>query len=174
MPFNKINNLYFFTATILNWKHALKENYRKDFIIESLQFLKKENRINIYGYVIMPNHIHLLWENKLEYSNRWKLLTQGSLLKYTAANIIASMNASEKLYHQVNSSDRDFQIWERDPLWIDCFNIEVATQKLNYIHQNPCTEKWSLAGAIGEYRYSSASFYETGIDEFGIMSSLYE
>ncbi|MGZ3873593.1 MAG: hypothetical protein ACXVJD_11780 [Mucilaginibacter sp.] len=52
----------FFTATILEWKHLLKEDIYKDIIINSLTFLKKEKSIVVYGFVIMPNHIHLLWQ----------------------------------------------------------------------------------------------------------------
>lgn len=43
----------FFTATILEWKHLLKDDSYKDIIINSLQFFKNEKSIVIYGYV--PN-----------------------------------------------------------------------------------------------------------------------
>jgi len=34
----------FFTSTIFNWKHLLKEDVYKQIIIDSLLFLKKEGR----------------------------------------------------------------------------------------------------------------------------------
>ena len=52
----------FFTATILEWKHLLKDDGYKDIIVNSLRFLKNEQSIVIYGYVIIPNHIHLIWQ----------------------------------------------------------------------------------------------------------------
>jgi len=52
----------FFTATILEWKHLLKEDKYKDIIIESLRFLVKEKRATVYAFVIMSNHIHLVWQ----------------------------------------------------------------------------------------------------------------
>jgi putative transposase len=52
----------FFTATILEWKPLLTEDEYKDIIIKSLLFLKNEGRVVIYGFVIMPNHIHLIWQ----------------------------------------------------------------------------------------------------------------
>jgi len=52
----------FFTATILEWKHLLKEDEFKDIIIKSLQFLTNEKSVVIYAFVIMPNHIHLIWQ----------------------------------------------------------------------------------------------------------------
>jgi len=36
----------------------------KDVIIESLRFLVKKNRVVVYGFIIMPNHIHLICQKK--------------------------------------------------------------------------------------------------------------
>ena len=52
----------FFTATILEWRHLLKPDKYKNIIIESLQYLVKERRIIINAFVIMDNHIHLIWQ----------------------------------------------------------------------------------------------------------------
>ena len=54
------NPVQFFTATILEWKQLLKQDRYKDVIIDSLTFLVEEGRAVIYGFVIMPNNIHLL------------------------------------------------------------------------------------------------------------------
>ena len=52
---------YFWTITIKEWIHLLKTDDYKTIIIESLQWLCSKELIHIYGYVIMPNHVHLLW-----------------------------------------------------------------------------------------------------------------
>jgi Cdc6-like AAA superfamily ATPase len=51
----------FFAATNLYWKKLHEPDKYKDVIIDSMKFLVKEKRVVIYGFVIMPNHIHLLW-----------------------------------------------------------------------------------------------------------------
>ncbi|MEI7802952.1 MAG: hypothetical protein WCI97_09930, partial [Bacteroidota bacterium] len=56
-----INPIIFYTATILEWKHLLKNDKYKNIVIESLQFCVADIRVLIFGFVIMPNHIHLLW-----------------------------------------------------------------------------------------------------------------
>ena len=48
----------FFTATCLEWKKLLKLEKYKDIVIESLRFLVVENRINLYGFAVMDNHIY--------------------------------------------------------------------------------------------------------------------
>ncbi len=72
--------------------------------------------------------------------------------------------------YYVGDSDRAYQFWERNPLPVEIFSPEVAIQKLNYIHRNPLQEKWNLAKEPEDYYYSSAKFYQTGIDDFGILT----
>lgn len=52
----------FFTATILEWKLLIRDDAFKDIIIKSLSYLKNEGSIKVYAFVIMPNHIHLIWQ----------------------------------------------------------------------------------------------------------------
>jgi len=51
----------FFTATILEWKPLLQEDKYKGIILDSLHFLVENKRIALYGFVLMPNHMHLIW-----------------------------------------------------------------------------------------------------------------
>jgi len=53
---------HFFTATNLNWKKLLAPNKYKDIVIESMRFLVDDKRVIIYGFVIMDNHIHIIWQ----------------------------------------------------------------------------------------------------------------
>jgi REP element-mobilizing transposase RayT len=52
----------YLTSTILEWKHLLKPDKYKDIVISSLEFLVIERRIKVYGFVIMSNHIHVIWQ----------------------------------------------------------------------------------------------------------------
>ena len=54
----------FFTATILEWKRLLQPDKYKAIIVESLRFLVTTNRVIVYGFVIMSNHLHLVWQMK--------------------------------------------------------------------------------------------------------------
>jgi putative transposase len=55
------NPVVFFTATILEWKKLLKPDKYKDILVQSLPYLVKEARVKVYAFVIMDNHIHLIW-----------------------------------------------------------------------------------------------------------------
>ena len=41
-------------------------------------------------------------------------------------------------------------------------NASLFEEKLNYIHNNPCTDRWRLAENPEDYAYSSASNYIKG------------
>lgn len=54
----------FFTATIQEWKHLLKEGKYKNIIVDALRFLVNEEKVTINGFVIMSNHLHIIWQSK--------------------------------------------------------------------------------------------------------------
>src|SRR6478736_8517555 len=162
-------HIAFFTATILEWKHLLKPDKYKRIIIESLRFLVADKRVKVYSFVIMPNHLHLLWKMKEPHRRED---VQRDFLKYTAQQIRFDLlkNHPNVLAHfKVEVKDRKYQIWERNPLSVYCYSQLVTEQKLNYIHNNPIQEKWRLATQAEEYYYSSARFYAENRDDFGFL-----
>ena len=157
----------FFTATIIGWKNLLKEEQFKLIIIEALAYLSKE-KVIIYGFVIMDNHVHLIWQFQNE-NTREKV--QHSFLSYTAKQfkrILQNENQNFLNEFMVNAKDRKFQFWQRDSLSIDLFTPKVFKQKLEYIHQNPV--KASICKYPEDYRFSSAKFYFNEQDEFNFLS----
>jgi putative transposase len=66
--------------------------------------------------------------------------------------------------------DRNHRFWQRDALTILMDSKAKFEQKLDYIHLNPLQEHWDLSTAPEEYKWSSANYYETGIDEFNLLT----
>ena len=158
----------FYTATILEWKHLLKPDKYKDIIIETLRFLVAGERIRLFGFVIMSNHLHLIWQPLNKYSPKE---IQLSFMTHTAQQIKLDLekNHPQVLPHfKVKAKDRQYQFWERNALGIELYTHEVFIQKLDYLHYNPV--KAGLCQYPEDYHYSSAKFYYTGIDDFGILS----
>ena len=42
---------------------------RRQIVMEGLIFLAPEDRVWLYGFVLMPNHLHLLWRNQDDGNN---------------------------------------------------------------------------------------------------------
>jgi putative transposase len=153
-----LSDIEFFTATCLNWNNLLTEDKRKDIIIDSMRFLVNDKRIWLYGFVIMPNHIHLLWSKQDEWL---KKNIQLSFMKYTAQQLkfhLLDTGATEELaLHKSTQADREYQFWERRPWKARMPDRETIEQKLHYIHINPVTA--GLCAMEEEYKYSSCAFY---------------
>ncbi len=164
------NYPYFYTDTIFGFAHLLKNDHLKMVIIKSLQYLVQQNLVEVYGYVIMPNHIHLIWRIL---KMNGKESPVASFTKFTAhqfkKHLLAESPDLLEMYKS-DKEDRNYQFWKRDPLAILLSADEILLQKLDYIHDNPIKEKWKLSDYPENYEWSSANFYQTGIDKFDILT----
>jgi hypothetical protein len=92
-------------------------------------------------------------------------------MKYTAQQLKRSLienNMEALASFKVNKYDREYQFWKRDSLGFELISPAVFEQKLNYIHYNPV--KAGLCINPEDYYYSSARFYNDGIDNFGMLT----
>ena len=165
---------YFYTETIYNYKTLLADDNLKLIIIKSLQYLTSHKFITIFGYVIMPNHIHLLW-NIMNMNG--KEIPSVSFSKYTAHEFEKYLKNTDLIKlasFESNKRDRKYHFWKRDPLAIHISSELIFDQRLEYIHNNPLQEKWKICKTPEDYRWSSARFYIDGYDEFSILTNYYD
>jgi putative transposase len=163
-------DVYFFTATILEWQKLLKPDKYKQLIMDSLRFLVENKRIYLYGFVIMPNHIHLLWRMQEGHDERD---VQRDFLKFTAQQIKFDLIANHPKvlpFFKVEEKSRQYRFWESKPYISTMYKKEVFEQKLNYIHNNPLQEKWQLVSKAEDYHFSSARFYLQNTDNWGFIT----
>ncbi|HWB28149.1 MAG TPA: hypothetical protein VG738_21905 [Chitinophagaceae bacterium] len=171
ISYTAYNRVYFWTATIHNWQHLLLDDGLKKVITSSLKKLSDEQKINVYGFVIMPNHIHLIWQQN---KPNGKETPKGSLLKYTAHVFVKHLQETGQINNYVvNEPNKKHEVWQRDAMGIEIYTRKVAIQKLNYIHNNPLQDRWRLAKHTAEYYYSSARFYEFGDSDFDFLKNIY-
>jgi len=169
------SNLVFYTATIYKWYNLLEKDETKQIVIESLSFLVEKKRLILYSFVIMPNHIHIVAEQNVE-GEQTKETPFAALLKFTGHSFKQYLSnfPEEITKFKVTEDDRKYRFWQDRPMYISLYSRKVIEQKIAYIHKNPLQEKWSLVNFPVEYEFSSAGFYETGIDKFGILTHISE
>src|SRR5882672_5510306 len=112
----EIGEIFFWTATINQWQKLLWSDRYKDVIIDSLDYLSSEGKIDVFGFVIMPNHLHLIWRTK---ELNGKETAQGSFLKYTAHEFRKMLYKEDKnklLSFRVDDINKKHEFWQRDPL----------------------------------------------------------
>ena len=112
----------------------------------------------------MSNLIHLVWQIQHGYQPKE---VQQSFMKYTSQMIIKDLRNKHPAMLErflVKSSDRKYQVWERNPLW----NQSVFKQKLDYIHNNPVAAE--LCAFAEDYHFSSARFYKNASDKWSFLT----
>jgi putative transposase len=159
----------FITVTCLNWNHLLLDDKRKDIIIDSLRYLVQNERIYLYSFVIMSNHIHLIWEIREGWNE--KNIKQ-MFLKFTAQQIKFQLDANELEKYKSTQKDRAFHFWERRAWRAELLTREVLEQKLDYIHQNPV--KANLVKIEEDYKYSSVDFYTRNSSKWDFITHYME
>jgi len=163
------DGIYFITFTCYNWLLLIELTNSYDAVYKQFDILKAEGHF-IVGYVIMPNHIHVLVgfrNNGQNINNR-----VGTLKRFLAYELVKRLKAVGKLdilelmSGAVNDTDRErgklHQVFEPSFDCKECFSEEMIIQKLDYMHDNPCTGSWLLVESPVDYRHSSAYFYIIG------------
>ena len=168
----ELGKIYFWTATIRNWYCVMETDARKKIILDGFNWLHKNELITIFGFVIMPNHIHVIWRQEKRNGQEMPL---ASFMKFTSLRILSEVSNMGLLpLMRVNYCNKNHEIWKRDSLAVELYSRPVMMQKLNYIHVNPVKGKWKLSSDSVSYPFSSASFYETHKDPFGFLSNIFD
>ena len=55
---------HFMTFTVVDWVDIFTRKIYRDIIIESLKFCQKQKGLILHGYVIMSNHIHVIFQTE--------------------------------------------------------------------------------------------------------------
>ncbi|MEQ9377928.1 MAG: transposase [Imperialibacter sp.] len=158
---------YFVTFTVHQWVDVFTREEYKNILIDSLRFCQKEKGLQIYGWVFMTNHIHLIIS-----SNKEKLSDIiRDFKKYTASKVYAAIQNNQR------ESRKNWLLWllrKDDKVWFweeGYHGEEITTRdffdsKLQYIHMNPV--RAGLVEKEEEYLHSSCGDY------YGVRKGLLE
>ncbi len=161
--------IWFVTFTNYNWipLFGLTDDY--DVVYKWFEsFRAKGNEIT--GYVIMPNHLHVLLVYRDTTSSLNTLIGNGKrFMAYEIINRLEQKNEVgllERLKKGVNEKERTkkqlHKVFEPSFDCKKCEGFDFLTQKLDYMHANPVSGKWELVKESIDYLHSSNNFYETG------------
>ncbi|MBI4828866.1 MAG: transposase [Nitrospinae bacterium] len=156
-----MRQMYFITSTVNAWKSLFHRAEFAEIIIRSLSFMITNERIKLHGYVIMPNHLHLILTINEQYALSSYLR---DFHKYTAYEIIKLFKESkcpDLALFEVKKNDRAYQIWQETHAPKTVQSYKFFRQKLEYIHNNPLSARWRLCERPERYPYSSAGDYLT-------------
>jgi REP element-mobilizing transposase RayT len=167
MPYNA--GLYFITFTCYKWMPLIEETKGYDLVYKWFNYLKTQGH-SVTGYVIMPNHIHVLIDFIASAKKLNTVIGDGKrFIAYDIIKKLQETGATETLAileKAVQSKDKTkghrHEVWKESFDWKYCETAKFVYQKLLYIHNNPCSGKWNLAPDITKYEHSSARYYISG------------
>ncbi|MCT4591112.1 MAG: transposase [Carboxylicivirga sp.] len=158
------DGLYYLTLQIVDWVDVFTRPVYRDIVIESLQHCIDKKGLQVFSYVIMSNHVHLIVQSSIGNLSG----TIRDLKKYISKRIIETVelipesrrewllnqfrfNATK---HQRNSK---YQVWTHENHAIHLYSNRFIAEKIGYIHQNPVRAK--IVENAEDYLYSSARNY---------------
>ncbi|MBR3389730.1 MAG: transposase [Prevotella sp.] len=167
MRFTK--ELYFITSTVIDWMDIFTRPKYKHIIIDSLVYCKQEKGLEIYGWVLMTNHLHLIVATNGEYRVPDILR---DFKKFTAKRILAELETDLmesrrdwllRRFKYAAANDKktkNGKIWQEGNHIEQIYTKDFFEQKLNYIHMNPVRAEF--VSRPEDFLYSSAIDYAGG------------
>ena len=158
------DHLYFVTTTTVAHTHIFRRDVIKRILVDSLYYVGLMNRVVLYAFVIMPNHIHAIIQCPSDHPLRdWVRAFKSTTARLIVRHYQATGNrpALDRLRQLVTRPGKQkFKVWEDGYVAKDVLTPAFLEQKLTYTHNNPVQPHWSLAAAPEEYVWSSARFYQ--------------
>ncbi len=149
---------HFLTCTVIEWLPLFAQPANVQVLYDSLKYLQAEHRLQLFGYVIMENHCHLLAAAPA------LAKSMASFKSFTAARIIERLTAIESpslrlfaMHKARHKTDREHQVWQEGSHPKQVEGEGMLRQKLEYIHNNPV--KRGYVDDPVHWRYSSARNY---------------
>lgn len=161
--FYEDNYPYFITSSIVEGLPLFMNPFITKMVLDALCYLQTENKVSLYGYVIMPNHIHLIAEGeKLSDKLRaFKSFTGRVIIDHLVEKNSRGLLGQLKSKKLKNHRDSEHQVWQEGLHPKQLFTPEMFHQKLEYMHFNPV--KAGFVEHPVHWRYSSAiNYYEGG------------
>jgi len=118
----------------------------KEILVEQIAAAREKHSFKLLGYVIMPEHVHLVIFPKSGTKVGYLI---GEIKSITARRYFASVD--------ISLPDSKRVLWEKRCYDHNCRNVLSVREKINYCHNNPV--KRGLVDAPGEWFWSSYNWY---------------
>ena len=150
---------HFLTCTVVGWIPVFTRAETMDTVLESWRYLQQQRGFQLFGYVILENHLHLVASSPdlVREMKDFKSFTARrivDLLETQNVSVFLDQLAWRKARHKTESQH---QLWQEGSHPQQIQSEEMMLQKLEYIHQNPV--KRGFVDEPEHWRYSSARNY---------------
>jgi len=162
-PIHIAGDLYFVTGTVVEWEPLFINRIYANTILASLHWHRLNQRMFVFAFVLMPNHIHWISKPVDPYTINDNIK---SFASFTAHQILRTSRLLkhydlQNLFRENAIKGKRHRIW-RNFQAKNVYSKNFMIQKLEYIHNNPLKKSWYLSDSRSSYMYSSAGYYDKG------------
>jgi putative transposase len=158
--------LHFITWSCYRRQRLLDSPDRKNLLLTVLEQMRVRYRFGVVGYVVMPEHVHLLISEPL--IGNPSVVVQAVKLGFVRR---VSLGASEKPHfsprtremghpNSTNPPPSENRVWQRRFYDFNVWSQRKEVEKLKYVHRNPVVR--GLVSDPGEWVWSSCRAYAYG------------
>ncbi|MGH9397770.1 MAG: REP-associated tyrosine transposase [Terriglobia bacterium] len=159
------NHLHYLTASIYRRVRVFDSDRFKLRFTQTLGALRAELDFRIIGYVLMPEHCHLLiWPGPLadpsQIMQKLAERTVNFILRTLRRNLTLPWSQRMLKGFELPQTVRHhahYRVWQRGGYDMNIWSEKKQLEKLNYMHNNPV--KRGLAAQPGDWPWSSWRFY---------------
>ncbi|GAA4003986.1 transposase [Hymenobacter fastidiosus] len=140
------DGLFFLTLTVMGWVDVFIRPRYAEIMVESLRYCQQHKGLELYAYVIMSSHVHLIAARQLlkavaedEHESRREWMMR--LFAY---------------YARPHRQNEAYMFWQKTNYPVPLHTPAVTQQKADYMHNNPVAA--GLVTAPEHYPLSSACY----------------
>jgi putative transposase len=153
--FHESGQSHFVTFCCYHRRRLFTTDASRQIFESALERVRRSFRLHVYGYVVMPEHVHLLLSEpeKDTLADALKSLKQG-----VSRRLIGDHPLKPKT--GLNGAPQHF--WQKRYYDFNIRNYQQSVEKLRYIHRNPV--KAGLCERPEDWEWSSFRHYATGCE----------
>ena len=145
--FHQSHGSHFITFTCYRRRPHLNDPSARNQFVKSLERTRAQYGMFVYGFVVMPNHVHLLISEPQ---------------RGTIANVMQSLKIASAKRARSDQSPQDSPFWQKRYYYRNVRDHREFIENLKYIHRNPV--KRGLVERPADWRWSSFRHYAEGVN----------
>ncbi len=148
--------LHFITCSCAARLPFLSDPDSRDTVLRVLNETRATLRFQIHGYVVMPEHIHLLLSEP-------EFETPGTVLQIFKQQVSRELHKTARRFAGAKPQDSDTEadaFWDRRFYDFNVWSLKKRIEKIHYMHMNPVVR--GLVADPGSWAWSSFRFYQYG------------
>jgi REP element-mobilizing transposase RayT len=125
---------HFLTCSVLEWLPVFTRPDTVRILLDSWLYLREQEEMRLYGYVVMENHLHFIAQAKRldNCVSRFKSHTARQILDYLEARGVEQLLARLRFSKRAHKADREYQFWQEGAHAELIFSEAMMREKLDY------------------------------------------